>query len=53
MTYFFHTLTNVPVNEGTLGVEQVELVVYRYQSVFIIMVWGRGNTYQVVTKHWK
>ena len=23
-----HTLTNVPVNEGTLGVQKVELVVY-------------------------
>ena len=27
ITYFFHTLTNVPVNEGTLRVQKVELVV--------------------------
>ena len=29
VTYLLHTLTDVPVNEGTLGVEQVELVVWR------------------------
>ena len=29
-TYFFHTLSDVPVDEGTLGVHEIELVVCEF-----------------------
>ena len=36
MTYLLHTLTNVPVNEGTLGVQKVELVVWSATLVCLL-----------------
>ena len=36
VTYLLHTLTDVPVNEGTLGVQKVELVVCSATSVCLV-----------------